>query len=357
MKPIPRFNRAPRRWIRLARRLACASALAVGTAATLADGAAPVATDAPRFSAPAAAHDFGRVRGGEVARHKFLFTNTGAGTLELKLVKSSCGCLTVGDYPQRVEPGQKGEVPVELQTVTYSGSVAETITFKSNDSAQPSVAFHVKASVWWPVEISPRSAVFDVIPGNPTDASAIVRITNHLSEALNLSTPVSSLPWLVTELVTNQPGRDFTLTIKATPPPNSGNLFGRVTVKTSSDQFPLIEIPVYGLLRPAVTIMPPRMVLSGATLTNPQSQSVSIRNASTNALKLSAPRANVVGVEVSLREVEAGQLYTLTATFPSGFTAKPEQRLELGVRSNHPQLPEIRVPVVVLTNAAILGEK
>ena len=73
---------------------------------------------------------------------------------------------------------------------------------------------------------------------------------------------------------------------------------------------------------------------------------VSIRNNGTNTLALSEPAVNVQGVDLQLKEVEAGRSFTLGLNFPAGFEIAQGERVELSVRSSHPQFPSIKVPIV-----------
>ena len=66
---------------------------------------------------------------------------------------------------------------------------------------------------------------------------------------------------------------------------------------------------------------------------------------STNPLVLSEPKLNVEGGQVQISEILKGRAFHLSATFPAGFRAAPGQNIELRVKSNHPQVPWVRIPV------------
>jgi hypothetical protein len=61
---------------------------------------------------------------------------------------------------------------------------------------------------------------------------------------------------------------------------------------------------------------------------------------------LSEPAVNEKSVGLQLQEVEAGRFFMLTASFPAGFEMAQGQKVEVSVKSNHPQFPTIKVPVV-----------
>jgi len=63
-------------------------------------------------------------------------------------------------------------------------------------------------------------------------------------------------------------------------------------------------------------------------------------------LKLSDPVLSVKGVDVHLEELQPGRSFTVTLKFPAGFEIARGEKVELSVKSNHPQFTVIKVPVV-----------
>jgi hypothetical protein len=92
--------------------------------------------------------------------------------------------------------------------------------------------------------------------------------------------------------------------------------------------------------------VPSQIVLPVAPLANAVTFSISIRNNGTNTLALSEPAVNERSVDVQLKEIEGGRFFTLTANFPAGFEMAQGQKVELSVKSNHPQFSVIKVPVI-----------
>jgi hypothetical protein len=82
------------------------------------------------------------------------------------------------------------------------------------------------------------------------------------------------------------------------------------------------------------------------------SSSVKILNKGTNSLALSDPRVNSRGTEVRLQEIQPGQVFSLMVNFPAGFQTKPDERIEVTVKSNHRQFPLIKIPVIQQTAVA-----
>ena len=78
-------------------------------------------------------HNFGKVKEGKVVSYTFKFTNNGDALLEIKDIKTSCGCTAAIASSKKIEPGQEGTLRVDLDTSNRSGSMSRTVTVTSND--------------------------------------------------------------------------------------------------------------------------------------------------------------------------------------------------------------------------------
>jgi hypothetical protein len=299
----------------------------------------------PRIQFAAPVYDFGKVAGGEVVKHVFALTNVGDRLLEIKEVRASCGCTTTGNWSRQVEPGRGGTIPVEFHTGNFMGPVSKQITVTSTDTNQPVVTLQIKGTIWRPIDVSPQSLVLHYLADTPTSITGAVSIVNKEAEALTLSAPTSNQRGLAAELKTTEPGKEYQLVVRTVPPLAAGNVFGKVTMKTSSPKVPTLEVPVYAIGQRAVTVAPAQVLLPPGRMTTTVTRSVSIRSAGTNALTLSDLAVNAPGVQVDVKELQAGRYYTLVLTFPAGFEVPPGQPVELSVRSDHPQYPLLKVPI------------
>jgi hypothetical protein len=75
----------------------------------------------PGLQAPAAVHDFGRVRVGVPVTHAFPFVNTGPGPVRILELRPECGCLTARASRTRLERGEAGEVLVTFVPLPWEG--------------------------------------------------------------------------------------------------------------------------------------------------------------------------------------------------------------------------------------------
>jgi hypothetical protein len=295
-----------------------------------------------QFATPV--HDFGKVKGGEVVKYTYVFTNVGGQTLEIANVQASCGCTTANDWSRSVEPGKTGTVPIQFNSANFRGQVAKSVTVTCNDANQPRVVLQFKATVWKPIDVTPQLAALNVTSESPSNATT-VRIVSNEEAPLTLSAPESNNPAFAAELRTNQPGKEFLLIVKTVPPLLAGKVQGQITLKTSSTNMPVINISAWANVQQTMMVMPSQISLPTAPLANARPYTISIRYRGTNTLALSEPAVNAKGVDVQLKELQPGRYFTLTVSFPAGFEIAPGEKVELSVKSNHPQFPVIKVPV------------
>jgi hypothetical protein len=343
MNPTGRGRNAPTKGaLRLAELVvafgmaACAMPAVAATAATNTAG--------PRIQFATPVHDFGQIKGGEVVKYTYVFTNVGQQVLELTAVQVGCGCTTAGDWSRRVEPGQTGSIPIQFNSGSFNGQVAKSVTVTCNDPNQPTVMLQLKATIWKPIEVTPQFAALNVTSESPANATS-VRIVSNEESPLSVFAPESNNGAFAAELRTNQVGKEFELIVRTVPPLPAGNVQGQITLRTSSTNLPVINVGVFANHQPAVLVTPPQITLPASPLANLVPANVAIRNNGTNALVLTGAAVNAKGVEVQLKEVQPGRYFTLMVIFPVGFEIAPGELVELSVKSNHPQFPDIKVPI------------
>lgn len=299
----------------------------------------------PKIKVAEPVFDFGKASVGEVVQHTFVFTNVGDQTLEIREVRPTCGCTASGEWSRRVEPGQTGTIPIQLNTAGFGGPIMKPVTITCNDPTQPAVVLQVKGTVWKPVEVSPQFAVLNVIAHSKTNAATVVRIVNNEEKPLTLAAPEVNHPSFAADVKEVRPGHEFELTIRNTSPLPPGNVQGALLLKTSSLQVPSITVNFLAMVNELIAVMPAQITIPAGPASNLRAFAVSIRNNSGEVMKLSEPSVNARGVDVQMHEIEPGRQFSLTVVVPSDFTIAPEDKVELTLKSSHPQFPVIKVPI------------
>ncbi|MBI5384562.1 MAG: DUF1573 domain-containing protein [Verrucomicrobia bacterium] len=209
----------------------------------------------PRIQFAGEERDFGRITGGSIVKHDFVFTNAGTTRLELTEVKPSCGCTTAGAWTRQVEPGQTGTIPIQFQSANLSGPIHKSVNVVCNDSTRSAVTLHIKATVWNPIEVTPTYVVFDPEASAVSNETRVVRILNNTDEALTLSAPECASKALRAEVKTLTPGKVFEVHITAVAPFVGTNIQDSVTIMTSSTNLPVLTIKTLALIRQTNTVV------------------------------------------------------------------------------------------------------
>jgi hypothetical protein len=77
-------------------------------------------------------YDFGKIKQGDVVKHKFTFTNTGDKNLVLENVQPSCGCTAI-DWPREaIAPGKTASFEAQFNSTGKSGPQMKYITIIYN---------------------------------------------------------------------------------------------------------------------------------------------------------------------------------------------------------------------------------
>jgi len=214
------------------------------------------------------------------------------------------------------------------------------------DTNQPTVVLQVRATVWHPLKATPASAGMRVVGGLVSNVVSTVRIVNNEEGPVTLSDPESDQPAIAAELKTIEPGRTFDLLVRPVAPLGLGNVFGKINIRTSSTNMPVLTLSSWILNQAPVIVTPTQVLVPPGPAATNFTRDVSIRGYGTNSLALSQPVLDLEGVQGRLTELQTGRLFTVRLTFPKGFELPTDRSGELRLESNHPQFPVIRVPIV-----------
>ena len=304
----------------------------------------PLPVDGPRIQFATRDYDFGKAVGDDQVDCVFVFTNTGIATLEVKDVSPGCSCMKAGEWTRKVEPGQTGTIPVRYDSRHYTGGFAKSVFVTCNDPTDQKPMLQIKGTVWRPLEITPPSAVLNLSSESPSNTTA-VRIISHMDEPVTVSDLSTTSQGLAVTLQTNQPGKEYQISVATPPPWPTSSQQAQITFRTSVSNMPLVNLPLFVNLQAVVVAIPAQLRLPPPPQTNSFSTSVTIRNNGTNLLTLSEAAVNAPGVTTTITEDLLNRQSTVSMAFPAGFEITPAEKVELRIKSNHPQFPVITVPV------------
>jgi hypothetical protein len=215
---------------------------------------AAAGAEAPKAVFRETGFDFGRAMHGTVVEHDFWVKNEGPATL--KIVKASMTSpLLVTRMPRELSSGGEGLIHFKLDTATLRGPFKGQITVFLNDPDLPEADLSFEGVVIPPVEVAPLPAFF-VSSLRGKGASASIEIINHEPQPLHIAKIEHPTERFTTVLETVQPGQRYKLTLILKPDGPSGRKTEPITVGTSSEAQPTLEITANTFLHERVYTFP-----------------------------------------------------------------------------------------------------
>ena len=332
-----------RTWLPPLLGLAAAAVVCAAEPTAVPPGAKPAG---PQLTISDRIFDFGTVQQGQVASHTFRLTNTGNAVLEIQDVRPSCGCTTTGDWPHTLQPGQSGELPINVSTEHFAGDVIKSVEIKSNDAAQPEQSIELKATVWTPIKISEPVVIFPAVTDPNAAATRTVTIENEVEGALTLSDARSDNPLFKPVLREVVPGKKFELRISTVPPIPNGTQTGRIQIKSSNAHLPDLTVQAIVTVLPPIQVAPTELMFTAPKLTAAEKRFVVILNHREADLQVSGVSTNAKGVDLTTHLGADKKQFTITLTFPAGFEIHPGDHLYVRGKTNQPSTPTFEVPIV-----------
>jgi hypothetical protein len=196
---------------------------------------------------------------GDVISQVFKFTNKGDAQLEILAVEPACGCTTALPVPNRLAPGQTGQIEVKitttglaaaLTTVNESVPMSKTITVKTNDPKQPQIILTVNSNILQEIAVSESSVYFGTNQrGQAVTKELIVEIAPDRPIKLLSAISTDENVTVKLEPVAGSGDKKYKLTAVQKPTAVEGYHLGEIRITTSSQLKPEIKIPVRGLVK------------------------------------------------------------------------------------------------------------
>lgn len=106
--------------------------------------------NAPVFKVASTTMDLGKMKGSTSKEVEFKFTNAGKKDLQIRHVRSTCGCTAVQQDTEPVKPGQSSSIKAVFNSGGYKGKVTKAIYVYTNDPKNSEVVLMLNADVEQP---------------------------------------------------------------------------------------------------------------------------------------------------------------------------------------------------------------
>jgi hypothetical protein len=206
--------------------------------------------------------------------------------------------------------------------------------------------------VWRPVEVQPAVLVFSRRLGSSTPEPRVVRVINQTDRAIEVQDLKSSEPAFRAALRTVRPGVEYAIEVALAVAPAVGTTYGTITASTTCSNQPVIQVAAVAIVQPPVLVVPSSILLSAGPLSAPARRSLRIYSEESARLSLSEPSIAPSNVVMGLSEVQAGRVFRVDLDFPAGFQLSGGVTGLFSVKTSHPEVPVLTVPILHVAASA-----
>lgn len=299
------------------------------------EAAAPVPP--PRINFASSVHDFGAVGQGTAIDHTFAFTNRGGADLTIDKLRSGCGCDARIDVERVVQPGASAHVSVRCDTQQSYGRQRRTVSIYTNDPVTPVSLVRLVGTVRAEWTLAPSTFYAGrVHRGARVRRDGLLRWSPSTAEVVEVVAEAGAAFRVDVAVAPTAIDRGtFAVVINQDAP--LGPFRSQAHLRDAQGRS-LRAVAVVGEVVADVSASPPRIELGDGQT----AAAVLIDNAGPRAVRVSAAEWSLGTATVDT--VGQGKRYrvVLNPSKPGAAAAS-----ELLVRTDHPDQPLLRIPVVV----------
>ncbi|VTT99380.1 Protein containing DUF1573 OS=Rhodopirellula baltica SWK14 GN=RBSWK_05287 PE=4 SV=1: DUF1573 [Gemmataceae bacterium] len=314
-------------------------------AAGVANPPSPVAGPL-RCATPSAAK--GDVKGGPQLEHTFELAHTGTGALTITKVEASCGCLRRVLSATALQPGEKAQLTIDVNTLTQPDGPNRwqvSVGYRTEAPGAPPQAgellLEITATLSRDVVVSPPQVAFSTTGV----ASQTVTVTDGRPKPLTVLKAGASSAHLTVEVAQRAAGKPQEVVVRLAADAPAGHTDEVVTLVTDDPAYPELRVPVRVLKRAAggVTAAPASVGVRFAAGQNEVSTLVQLRAADGKPVAVAGAESDHPGVAVKFSPAP-GPVAVVRVTVTEAAAAQAGTAT-VRVRLAEPAGAEVAIPV------------
>ena len=220
----------------------------------------------PKIEVSTINYDMGEISGKEVAKGSIDIFNRGGAPLEIKAVRTSCGCTVGKQESDIVPPGGSTKLNISVDPFKIPGfTSSKTLTITTNDPITREIDVQVSVHLKPEYSLEPSTVDFGrVSKGQPTER--VLHMVQHTDEPLELKETkmVGPIKGVKAEFVKcpentwKQPGKaEYDIKVRLDESVPSGPLNGAFLVITSLARLPRVRVQYSGIVDTFYTLSSP----------------------------------------------------------------------------------------------------
>jgi hypothetical protein len=273
--------------------------------------------------------DFGTVDEGTQVKAEFTFKNMGKETIEIKLVRPTCGCILPGDWDQTVEPGKSGVVPVTYNTEVYEGKVQKITYIDTNIPGRESIPLVLKGIVYNPVQIHPKTTWLGVVMDENEPLHGSFPITYNLDTPFEVSDIILPDDRTTAAVETIVPLKEYVLNFTVRPPFEKYETITRkIILKVGGMVNKDYELTYSYFLPPPVEVNPMKVEVDLEKIRKEAyERRINIKSNIDKPIRILDLKFDGRGVDYSVYELRKDLFYQIPLVFPVGFTFPEDKKV------------------------------
>ncbi len=296
----------------------------------------------PKVQVDNALYDFGSALEGKQVTHTFKIKNTGQGYLDIRGVKTSCGCTTGTPTKTHIAPGDESDIAVMFDTHFQKGHQVRTITASTNDPNNPQVPMTMQGTVKQQVAATPSEVAFgNVRKGTEATKELVVDDLVGGSNAFvvgPVSNSSSSIKVIQEKRTDGKPGALLKVTLLNTMPVGPFD----DSIKIVTNRVPL-QVDVFGTVSGDLNVEPAQVSFGIVPRGQDVVRIIKLSNEGSRDVKVLDVSSSTPAVVASAEPVKAGKEYKLTVTLRRG-TPDGQLHGNLTIKTDHPEQATLSVP-------------
>lgn len=190
--------------------------------------------------------DLGIVTQDSVVNTVIQFKNSGELPLKVMRIQTSCGCTAAELNKMEYQPGEAGEIDIQLNTKGFSGVVRKYVTIYLEEGTPSSSRIVLQANIKTNIEIKPAYLDLQNIEMKSEENGRSLLVTNNFTEPLVIKEILTNIKNLEIsyKTMTLKPGasEEITITYK---PMRVGRSDGYIDLKIETPVETVKRIPVF----------------------------------------------------------------------------------------------------------------
>jgi hypothetical protein len=296
---------------------------------------------APKAVVDTPLYDFGTALEGKMVNHVFKIKNTGEGYLDIRGVKTSCGCTTGNPSKTHVAPGDESEISVGFDTRFQKGHQVRTITAFTNDPNNQQVAMTLQGVIKKQAEASPGEVAFGTVRKGSEGTKEVV-INDLVGGSPFAVGPVSNSNSAIKvsqeKRPDGKPGALLKISLLKTMPIGAFD----DTIKVTTNRVP-VNVDVFGTVTGDLSIDPVQVSFGPVPHGQDKVRLVKLTNQGAHPVKVLDVASSNPNVAASAEPVVPGKEYKLTVMLRRG-TPDGQLHGQVTIKTDDPEQATISLP-------------